>query len=83
MVAIRFGRRAVATLDATLEVFYSTVAQEDYVMGEYQQRAAQSGLLPHVIFGRNEPALHHFHHSFRKALGLAPLEKINASQPKK
>ena len=74
---------AVATLDATLEVFYSTVAQEDYVMGEYQQRAAQSGLLPHVIFGRNEPALHHFHQSFRKAIGLAPLEKINFSQRQK
>ena len=47
-------------------------------MGEHQQIAAQNGLLDHVLFGRNEPALHHYHNTFRAALGMPPLEKIQA-----
>ena len=45
-------------------------------MGEMQQKAAESGLLDHIIFGRNEPALHHFHSGFKAALGEPPLERI-------
>ena len=67
----------MVSLEATLEVFYSTVEKEDYVMGAQQQLNAQSGALQHIIFGRNEPPLHHFHNSFRDALGLAPLEKVS------
>ena len=44
------------TLEAITEVFSSTIADQDYLMGEQQQAAAQSGLLPHVWFGRNEPS---------------------------
>ena len=64
------------SLQANLEVFKSTIEDEDYVMGEMQQKAAESGLLDHIIFGRNEPALHHFHSSFKAALGEPPLERI-------
>ena len=67
--------RKAPSLTASLEVFTSTVEQEDYLMGEYQQKAAENGLLTEVIFGRNEPPLHHFHKTFRKALGLPALEK--------
>jgi hypothetical protein len=59
-----------------LEVFKSTVENEDYVMGEMQQRAAESGLLKEIIFGRNEPALHHFHNNYREALGQPLLQKL-------
>jgi hypothetical protein len=38
---------------------------------------AENSLLKEVIFGRNEPALHHFHNSFRQALGLKGLEPID------
>ncbi|XOV82828.1 MAG: aromatic ring-hydroxylating dioxygenase subunit alpha [bacterium] len=65
-----------ASLEASLEVFRSTVEQEDYVMGEMQQRAAETGMLKEIIFGRNEPALHHFHRNYREALGYPPLEVI-------
>ncbi len=65
------------TLEAILEVFVSTIEEEDYVMGEHQQRTAESGLLEHSIFGRNEAPLHHFHNSFRSALGMRPLERVN------
>ena len=57
-------------------MFASTIEQEDYLMGEHQQRAAESGQIDHLVFGRNEPALHHYHTHFREALGLSPLERI-------
>ena len=66
------------TLEAITEVFSSTIADQDYLMGEQQQAAAQSGLLPHVWFGRNEPALHHYHNTFREALGMPLLEPVLA-----
>jgi hypothetical protein len=68
--------RSIPTLAATMEVFTSTIEQEDYLMGELQQKSAQNGLLEFVTFGRNEPPLHHFHKTFREVLGLSPLEKI-------
>ena len=66
------------SLEAITEIFASTISDEDYLMGEHQQIAAQNGLLDHVIFGRNEPALHHYHNTFRAALGMPPREKIQA-----
>ena len=66
------------TLEAITEVFSSTIADQDYLMGEQQQAAAESGLLPHVWFGRNEPALHHYHNTFREALGMPLLEPVLA-----
>ena len=55
--------------------FGGVIRDEDYVMSASQQRSANSGALGHVIFGRNEPALHHFHNTYRAALGqvLLPL----------
>jgi Ring hydroxylating alpha subunit (catalytic domain) len=57
-------------------VFNSTIENEDYVMGEEQQRTAESGRLGHFVFGRNEAPLHHYHNSFRAALGRPPLEVL-------
>ncbi|MGI9264478.1 MAG: aromatic ring-hydroxylating oxygenase subunit alpha [Gammaproteobacteria bacterium] len=64
------------SLAASLEVFRSTIEHEDYLMGEMQQRSAENGLLKEIIFGRNEPALHHFHNSYREALNQPPLEPV-------
>ncbi len=69
------GKRQ-SSLEASMEVFTSTVEQEDYLMGETTQRAAESGLLDNVIFGRNEPALHHYHNTIRKAFGQEPLAEL-------
>lgn len=30
----------------------------------------------YTIFGRNEPALHHYHNTYREALGMEPLELL-------
>lgn len=64
------------SFEASLEVFTSTIEHEDYVMGEYQQQAAESGLAGEALFGRNEPVLHHFHRSYREALGLPHFETV-------
>ena len=66
----------IPSLNATKEVFNSTIEQEDYVMGATTQRSAETGLLDHIIFGRNEPALHHYHKTFRTALQMPPLEEV-------
>jgi hypothetical protein len=30
-----------------------------------------------VVFGRNEPALHHYHNTYRAALGMEPLPLLS------
>ena len=47
-------------------------------MGEHQQRSAESGQLDHIVFGRNEPALHHYHTHFREVLDFSPLQRIES-----
>jgi len=69
---------AAPSIEATMEIFDSTIEQEDYQMGETTQQAAASGLIDHVIFGRNEPALHHYHNTFREALGHPPMERLES-----
>ncbi|MCY3794998.1 MAG: aromatic ring-hydroxylating dioxygenase subunit alpha [Gammaproteobacteria bacterium] len=68
---------AVFGLEASREIFDSTIEQEDYAMGEKTQQVAENGTLTHLIFGRNEPALHHYHNTFREALNLPPLERLD------
>ncbi|MGE0337213.1 MAG: SRPBCC family protein, partial [Gammaproteobacteria bacterium] len=67
------SQRMEFTLEATAELFVSTVEHEDYYMGTKSQEAANSGLVEYFLFGRNEPALHHFHNNYRSALGQPPL----------
>lgn len=55
------------------QAFTAVVAAEDYATAETTQRALASGLLTQVLFGRNEPPLHHYHNVFRQALGMEPL----------
>jgi hypothetical protein len=40
------------------------------------QRNLASGRIEQVLFGRNEAPLHHYHQTFRKALGLSPLGAV-------
>ncbi len=45
-----------------------TVLEEDFALGEKMQRGFMSGVQDEVIYGRNEPALIHFHERLRAAL---------------
>lgn len=53
-----------ANLDLVLEV----TETEDFAVGEAAQRGFHSGTQRSILFGRNEPALQHFHRAVRAAL---------------
>ncbi|MGE0487473.1 MAG: aromatic ring-hydroxylating dioxygenase subunit alpha [Gammaproteobacteria bacterium] len=65
-------------VSATIELLLSTVEHEDYLMSEKAQVAANGGKLDYFLFGRNEPALHHFHNNYRAVLGQPPLQEYVA-----
>ncbi len=58
------------------EVFAAVIQNEDYVAAASGHRGALSGAQEYMTFGRNEPALHHYHTTYREALGLPPLEAV-------
>jgi phenylpropionate dioxygenase-like ring-hydroxylating dioxygenase large terminal subunit len=58
--------------------FAEIIRDEDYVAAASSHVGAESGQTGHFIFGRNEPALHHYHATYREALGLPPLEIVAA-----
>jgi len=57
--------------------FADVIRDEDYVAAASSHIGAQSGAIDYVTFGRNEPALHHYHNTYREALGMPPLERIS------
>jgi hypothetical protein len=59
------------------EKFSHVIRDEDYAMASSQQTAANSGAMQHVIFGRNEPALHHYHNTYLALLGLEQLALLD------
>jgi hypothetical protein len=50
------------------------ITTEDFAAGRTTQIGFGSGAQSHVVYGRNEPALAHYHKSIRRALGL-PVEE--------
>ena len=56
--------------------FAEIIRDEDYAVAARSQLGAEAGVPEYVIFGRNEPALHHYHNTYREALGMEPLELL-------
>ena len=54
--------------------FNYVVEQEDYWAAASVQANAASGVQTHIIFGRNEPGLHHYHNAHRRGLNRPLLE---------
>jgi nitrite reductase/ring-hydroxylating ferredoxin subunit len=54
--------------------FAEVIQAEDYWAAATSHKGALSGAQEYVLFGRNEPALHHYHNTYRQALGLDALE---------
>ena len=71
-------QRVEFTLESQIELINSTLEHEDYHMAVKSQQTAESGKVEYFIFGRNEPALHHFHNNYREMLGEPPLEEYRA-----
>ncbi len=61
--------------DKNLSLLIKTVEEEDFPVGEGAQQNMNSMAQPHIVFGRNEPALQHFHRVVRAALDLPPVEQ--------
>jgi phenylpropionate dioxygenase-like ring-hydroxylating dioxygenase large terminal subunit len=55
--------------DRNVDILMRTVEMEDFPTCEGMQRGFGSGAQDSIVFGRNEPALQHFHKSVRAALG--------------
>jgi Ring hydroxylating alpha subunit (catalytic domain) len=64
-------------VQARMQGFADVIQHEDYRAAASSHIGITSGAQPYLIFGRNEPALHHYHDTYRAALGLAPLETLD------
>jgi phenylpropionate dioxygenase-like ring-hydroxylating dioxygenase large terminal subunit len=60
------GERAIG--EAALRRLKAVIIEEDFVVAEKSQAALSSGLIAEVAYGRNEPALHHYHRRFEQTL---------------
>jgi phenylpropionate dioxygenase-like ring-hydroxylating dioxygenase large terminal subunit len=54
--------------ERNFQLLLDTVEKEDFPVGESIQRGFLSGAQAHIAFGRNEPALGHYHRQVREAL---------------
>ena len=57
--------------DANMDLVIKVVTTEDFPAGRTMQLGFGSGAQSHIVYGRNEPALAHYHKSIRRAIGLA------------
>jgi len=70
------SHRAPEDMESFRQGFGNVVVHEDLAAAAGMQRNLASGRIDQVLFGRNEPPLHHYHQIFRQALGLPPLEAV-------
>ena len=61
--------------DANLALAVKVVTTEDFPAGRTMQIGFASQVQTHVVYGRNEPALAHYHQSIRRELGL-PVDAV-------
>jgi hypothetical protein len=68
--------------DRNMDLLMRTVDEEDFPVCLDIQRGFAAGAQQHITFGRNEPALAHYHRNVRRALGLdGPDSLRNKSHP--
>jgi nitrite reductase/ring-hydroxylating ferredoxin subunit len=60
--------------NANVDLAMKVITTEDFAAGRTMQIGFGSGAQSQVVYGRNEPALAHYHKSIRRALGL-PVEE--------
>ena len=65
-------------LEELYSAFGSVIRDEDYVVAASSHKGLKSGNIDFLTFGRNEPALHHYHNTYREALGLQKLPIIES-----
>jgi len=63
--------------DANVRFTHRVVFDEDFGQQQDIHRSLRSGLMPEVIYGRNEPALIHHHEQIERALKLAAASSVH------
>jgi len=63
--------KSKAHWERNFDILMATVEREDFPTCEGMQRGFSSGAQDAIVFGRNEPALQHFHKSVAAALAAA------------
>ncbi len=69
--------REPGLVERVITSFGDVIRDEDFEVAARSQLGADCGLPEHVLFGRNEPALHHYHSTYREALGLPALPLLS------
>jgi hypothetical protein len=68
--------------DKNMKLVLDVVTGEDFPAGRTIQEGLTSGAQTHVIYGRNEPAMIHYHQSLRRALSAgAPNSAARCQSP--
>jgi phenylpropionate dioxygenase-like ring-hydroxylating dioxygenase large terminal subunit len=65
--------------DKNMQLVLEVVTGEDFPAGRSIQIGLTSGAQRHTVYGRNEPAMIHYHRSMRSVLGDTPAESDNAA----
>jgi phenylpropionate dioxygenase-like ring-hydroxylating dioxygenase large terminal subunit len=64
-----------AIIQNRFDIFYKVLQQEDYWVAAGAYQNIESGLLPEVLIGRNEPALIWLHDALDEGVGMAPAKR--------
>ena len=70
-------REFYENVEQRMQGFAEVIQLEDYVAAASSHQGILSGAQEYLTFGRNEPALHHYHNTYREALGMPPLEVVS------
>ncbi len=65
--------------DKNMQLVLDVVTGEDFPTGRTIQLGLTSGAQTHTVFGRNEPAMIHYHRSLRAALRLDPVGEVRGA----
>ena len=65
--------------DKNMQLVLDVVTGEDFPAVRSIQIGLTSGAQMHTVYGRNEPAMIHYHRSMRSALGGSPGERNDAA----
>jgi phenylpropionate dioxygenase-like ring-hydroxylating dioxygenase large terminal subunit len=67
--------------DKNMQLVLDVVTGEDFPAGRTIQAGVASGAQTQVVYGRNEPAMIHYHQSLREALSLEPVgQQLEAAE---
>lgn len=66
--------------DANLALSVKVITTEDFPAGRTMQPGFRSNAQTHTVYGRNEPALIHYHKAIRRALGLPENDDVPIRQ---